>query len=68
MLNAARSADIDLTEPIRQTTIEAKKQRGKGGRRKEKVDERKKYCIVSLYDKLRKWGMRIGGNGLEMGP
>ena len=27
LLNAARSADIDLTEPIRQTTIEAKKQK-----------------------------------------
>ena len=29
MLNAARSVDIDLIEPIQQTTIEAKKQKKK---------------------------------------
>ena len=60
LLNVARSVDIGLIEPIRQTTIEAKKQ---------KKDERKisweenKSCIASLYNKLRKWGIRIGDNG-----
>ena len=50
LLTAARSVDIDLIEPIRETTIEAKKQKN----RKEQFLGRKKCCMASLCDKLRK--------------
>ena len=64
LLTAARSVDINLIEPIRETTIEAKKQR----RRKEQFRGRKKCCMARLCDTLRKWGIRIIGHGCKMGP
>ena len=59
----ARSVDIDLIEPIRETTIEAKGQT----RKKEQFLGRKRCYMASLYDKLREWGITTGGNGCEIG-
>ena len=50
LLTAARSVDIDLIKPIKETTIEAKKQK----KEKRKMSWEEKCCIASLYDKLRK--------------
>ena len=63
LLTAARSPDIGLIEPIRESTIEAKKQK----KEEKQLLGRKKCCMVSLCDKLRKQGIRIGGNVCEMG-
>ena len=51
LLTAARSVDIDLIEPIRETTIEAKKQK----KEERTISWEEKICtMVNLYDKLRK--------------
>ena len=60
LLNAARSVNIDLIAPIKENKIEANKQN--------KEQFRGGSCMDSLYDKLRKWGIKIGGNTSEMGP
>ena len=46
-LSVQRSVDTDLIERVREKTIPWEE----------------KYCVPSLYDKLRKWGIKIGGNG-----
>ena len=58
LLNAARSVNIDLIIPIKENKIEANKQN--------KEQFRGGSCMDSLYDKLRKWGIKIGGNTSEM--
>ena len=50
LLSAARSVDIDLIEPIRETSIEAKKQK----KEERTISWEAKCCMASLYDKLRK--------------
>ena len=50
LLTAARSVDIDLIEPIRETAIEAKKQK----KEKRTISWEEKCCMVNMYDKLRK--------------
>ena len=51
LLTTARSVDTDLIDLIRETTIEANKQEMK----EKQFLGRKKCCIVSLFDKLKKW-------------
>ena len=50
LLTAARSVDIDLIEPIRETTIEAKKQK----KEERTISWEEKRCMASLCNKLRK--------------
>ena len=64
LLTAARSVDINLIEPILETTIEAKKQK----KEERTISWEEKRCMASLCNKLRKSGIRIGGNGCEMEP
>ena len=63
LITAARSVDIDLIEPIRETIIEATKQKKK----QRAISCEGKMLHGQLYNKLRKWGIRIGGNSCEMG-
>ena len=62
LLTAARSMDTDLIERIQETTIEAKKQK----KQERTILGRKKCCMVNLCGKLRKLGVKIGGNGYEI--
>ena len=50
LLTAARSADIDLIDPIQETTTEAKKQK----KEERIISWEEKCCMVSLCNKLRK--------------
>ena len=50
MLTAMRSVDIDLIEPIRDTTLEAKKQK----KEERTISWGEKCCMVSLYERLGK--------------
>ena len=50
LLTAARSADIDLIDPIQETTTEAKKQK----KEERIISWEEKCCIASLCNKLRK--------------
>ena len=47
---AERSVDIDLIEPIQETTIESKKQK----KEEKTISWENKYCMDSFYNKLRK--------------
>ena len=50
LLTAARSADIDLIDPIQETTTEAKKQK----KEERIISWEEKCCMASLCNKLRK--------------
>ena len=50
LLTAARYADIDLIDPIQETTTEAKKQK----KEERIISWEEKCCMASLCNKLRK--------------
>ena len=63
LLAAARSVDIDMIEPIRETTIEAKKQK-----KEERTISWEEKMLHGQFVRQTKLGIRIGGNCYKMGP
>ena len=63
LLTTARSVDIDLLEPIQETTTEAKKQK----KEERTIFWEDGHGMANLCAKLRKWGVKIGGSCCEIG-
>ena len=63
LLTTARSVDIDLLEPIQETTIEAKKQK----REERTIFWEDGHGMANLCAKLRKWAVKIDGSCCEIG-
>ena len=64
MFTAARSLNIDVIESIGETTIEAKRQK----KEERTISWEEKMLHRQFVRQTKKWQVKIGGNGCEIGP